>query len=724
MAATSAEIQAKLDKLEINMDRLNNIVNGASTLDIAIDSGVVPSLAKFYATIGTTAGGYVTQAQAAATSASGYSTLASLWAESPNEIVPGQRSAKYWAGVATGAVAGVASFNGRSGNVVPVSGDYTTTTVTRGAGTLESSLVTIEGNITTNGNLATVNAASVDMAHRNISILALDMADIKGIRNGMAGGIADPYDSEDGINLGTVNNGIDFDTITCLHFDGVNGKKSIIDSGFGINHGINIPTWECWGTATITTAQSKFGGSCLSVGGNGGPYAADGNSWFAFGTGDFTIDCWFRRAAVGVQDTIYESRIGSGTPNPNFAWYVSNANFLSYSTNASTSIAGTTLITANTWYHMAVVRSGNVTKMYLNGVQEGSTFTDNMNVIAVANRPLIGRNYNATGSQMFLDEFRISRVARWTSNFTPPAAPYAVYTGTTTANQIYDSANDYYFPKSAGTKVLSVAAGISNAASTRYSLRTIIDGTGILSIGTAFRVKLTTGPAGAGVIDNVFFGRKAATGNVWDMDTVSSTPVRVTFNGGANNVTIPASSSVWSDWITFSMGADHVIAFDTPVSNYLPSISDIGASYASYFKASVTEAGTPVVTGYTAATANTRYFVTELEVRNNNINYADLTLESVPVTALSVPTSSRLSIQVTGSATLTPNTDIIGQVSRDGGTTWTSVTLALTENYNGIRQFEGTASITSQPSGTSMKYRVQILNDKNALISGAVQQWS
>jgi hypothetical protein len=723
MADSATEIQAKIDKLSVNMTRLDNIVNGSSSQDIGIDTGSVPSISKFYAQIGTTAGGFVTMAQAAATSASGFSDKAALWAESPNEVEPGKRSAKYWAGVATGAVAGVSSFNGRSGNVNPTSGDYTTTLVTRGAGTLEASLVTIESNITANGTTASANAVGLDVANKNISILALDMADIKGIRNGMAGGIADPYDSEDGINIGTVYNGIDADTITCLHFDETNAKKVAIDSGFGPL--TSKPRWDVYGNAAITTAQSKFGGSCLSMAGGAlvNPYQY---LKYGFGTGDFTIDAWVRRPAVNVSDYIYDSRPDSSPGSINSVFYITTTNVLSYYSTGATRITGTNLIVANTWYHVALVRSSGVTKIYLNGVQEGSAFTDGTSISAYANRPIIGAAYNLSGSNLFLDEYRISSSARWTANFTPPNAPYALASGTSTTNQVYDFTNDNYYPTSAGTTALSVKTSTESTASSSYALRTVLDSTALSTGGTSFRIRLTGG-SGTSIINNTFLGRKASSGSAWHMDTVSTTPVRVTYNGGSNNITISPNTEIWSDWINFDIGTvgnDLVVAFDIPTNTTICSAIDVGQSYSNYFKASAAEASIAAPTGYTAASQAARYYITGMEVRTNSVTYSNMTLESVPVTALAVPTTSRLSIQVTGSATLVANTDIIGEVSRDGGTTWTAVTLVLTENYSGIRQYEGTASISSQPSGTSMKYRVRILNDKNALISGAVQQWS
>lgn len=47
--ATSAEIQASIDKLETNMTRLDQFTNGSNTTDVVVDSGTVPSIAKFIA---------------------------------------------------------------------------------------------------------------------------------------------------------------------------------------------------------------------------------------------------------------------------------------------------------------------------------------------------------------------------------------------------------------------------------------------------------------------------------------------------------------------------------------------------------------------------------------------------------------------------------------------------------------------------------------------------
>jgi hypothetical protein len=65
--------------------------------------------------------------------------------------------------------------------------------------------------------------------------------------------------------------------------------------------------------------------------------------------------------------------------------------------------------------------------LFLDGVQQGASFTDNANYVAVTNRPLLGMFYNSTGLlNGWMEELRITKgTARWTSNFTPPTAPYS-----------------------------------------------------------------------------------------------------------------------------------------------------------------------------------------------------------------------------------------------------------------------------------------------------------
>ena len=88
----------------------------------------------------------------------------------------------------------------------------------------------------------------------------------------------------------------------------------------------------------------------------------------------------------------------------------------------------------NTWYHIAYVRRGSSQYLFVNGMSQPLTentlndLTANINGNLIVGRYSPGTNHQFDG---YIDEFRISKgIARWTSNFTPPDAPYNTTTET------------------------------------------------------------------------------------------------------------------------------------------------------------------------------------------------------------------------------------------------------------------------------------------------------
>jgi hypothetical protein len=69
------------------------------------------------------------------------------------------------------------------------------------------------------------------------------------------------------------------------------------------------------GSAQISTAQSKFGGSSLLLNGTTDYVSNGGGSDFNFGTGDFTVDCWVYVPAVTGQRTIFSWHDSTNTNN-------------------------------------------------------------------------------------------------------------------------------------------------------------------------------------------------------------------------------------------------------------------------------------------------------------------------------------------------------------------------------------------------------------------------
>ena len=141
-----------------------------------------------------------------------------------------------------------------------------------------------------------------------------------------------------------------------------------------------------------------------------------------FGTGNFTVECWSY-----YNNFTYSSFILDQRPSGVNGVYVSiflNSGIPYYYVSTANQITGNAL-SINTWYHIAISRSGSSTKMFIDGVQVGSTYTDTNNYLGGA--IFIGGSSYAIGTAInngYIDDFRITKYARYTANFTPPSQSF------------------------------------------------------------------------------------------------------------------------------------------------------------------------------------------------------------------------------------------------------------------------------------------------------------
>jgi hypothetical protein len=183
---------------------------------------------------------------------------------------------------------------------------------------------------------------------------------------------------------------------------------------------------ETVGNAQISTAQSKWGGSSMAFDGTGDyllPNVATADL-YAFGSGAFTIEFWIRFNVLSGFQMVYDSR-PTGTDGA-YPMIYANGSAINYYVNAADRISSSALST-NTWYHVAVSRSGTSTKLFIDGTQSGSTYTDSTVYINPANRPIIGANGTNLGSSVngYIQDLRITKgYARYTANFTAPTAAF------------------------------------------------------------------------------------------------------------------------------------------------------------------------------------------------------------------------------------------------------------------------------------------------------------
>lgn len=211
-----------------------------------------------------------------------------------------------------------------------------------------------------------------------------------------------------------------------LHCDGTDGSTTFTDSA-------TSKAVTASGTAQIDTAQYKFGGASGLFDGDGDYLSLDDHADWNFGTGNFTIDFRIRFNSVGSAGIISQY-----VDADNEMFIVIDGTTLRFtgSSAASTFIdlrANGLSFSANTWYHIALVRNGTTSSdwfWFKDGVSQALTLQSGSydctlpNLAAVLD---IGKMRTSTNYlNGWLDEIRISKgIARWTANFTPSTEAYA-----------------------------------------------------------------------------------------------------------------------------------------------------------------------------------------------------------------------------------------------------------------------------------------------------------
>ena len=141
---------------------------------------------------------------------------------------------------------------------------------------------------------------------------------------------------------------------------------------------------------------------------------------FNMGTGDFTVECWIHpRSTSAVDASLFVTHDGSTyfafnfDPGGEFNIYLS--------TDAVALTAEEGLIEYNKWNHVALVRYGNVVKVYVNGLAIGSiNHTGSVGYSAASTTVFrIGGAGGSTAGALYMQDFRIYKgVAKYTDTFT------------------------------------------------------------------------------------------------------------------------------------------------------------------------------------------------------------------------------------------------------------------------------------------------------------------
>ena len=202
--------------------------------------------------------------------------------------------------------------------------------------------------------------------------------------------------------------------------DGSSGSTNFVDSG---PSALTVTA----ANSTISTTQAKYGSASGSFTGTASNLVAPSSTLFNFGAGDFTIECWiYWLGGGGSPGTIFSTAFPADSQGV-FIGLLSSGAFNYLAGNGTWAFNSTTTsnaLSANQWYHIAYVRSGSTFTVYINGVASGSTtssptLTNSNNQAVIGGRNVFGQYFRG-----FIDDLRVTKYARYTSAFAPPAQAF------------------------------------------------------------------------------------------------------------------------------------------------------------------------------------------------------------------------------------------------------------------------------------------------------------
>jgi len=238
------------------------------------------------------------------------------------------------------------------------------------------------------------------------------------------------------------------------------GTNNQVNNDF-VDSSTNSHTITAVGNATQNTfSPHRHGGYSYYL--DGSSYSTiPGNAGFAFGTGDFTIEWWYRglsqdnkfffdwrQAAVGSQ-----LHITTGGYNGTLSGGVRIA--------GPYELVSTSVVDDGQWHHIAIVRNNSTTSIYVDGTSEAST-SDTTDYSRQG--LIIGTNsYDTAGPKNtgeLADVRFVKGTAVYTADFTPPTERLTAITNTTLLfghlNRIEDgSTSGHTFSHSGNVRVVA-----------------------------------------------------------------------------------------------------------------------------------------------------------------------------------------------------------------------------------------------------------------------------
>lgn len=206
---------------------------------------------------------------------------------------------------------------------------------------------------------------------------------------------------------------------TQILLSGTNGK--VID--LAENNAI-VPV----GSAGIDLTTFKYGNQSYVFNGTTDYFVLPSTQDITLGEKDFTFECWFMTNNSSIDQTIVT--INANTNESSFAGLVVQVwhgylKFLLSTSGAAWYLSASAIatISANAWYHVAIVRNGTIITAYLNGQPvysgsvSGALYQGTINYVGAL--AYSGTSYYFNG---YMSDIKLTRRAVYTEAFLPPTA--------------------------------------------------------------------------------------------------------------------------------------------------------------------------------------------------------------------------------------------------------------------------------------------------------------
>jgi len=227
--------------------------------------------------------------------------------------------------------------------------------------------------------------------------------------------LRDVYKAEAGDEWPTTD--APFDAVALLiNADGLaNGSTDFDDAS---NNNLSLTVND---TAQVNTTTKKYGTGSIYLPTQASAVIVPSSSELVFGTDDFCVEAWvYPQVGGDGQNVFFGNLTNSAAGQVSFSR--SSGGVIRFTGYSAIHIAGSTVVSNNSWTHVAVSREGTTMRLFIDGTLDAtasnSTDFDKQNSFYVGR---FGSGFTTGDFVGYIDDLRVTTgFARYTANFTPP----------------------------------------------------------------------------------------------------------------------------------------------------------------------------------------------------------------------------------------------------------------------------------------------------------------